>query len=213
MCPRRQLKPRKSPRQSRSAETVEAILAAAAQVFSKRGYAGGTTNHIARRAGVSIGSLYQYFPNKDAILVALVQRHVEETVGALQALVHEALADGWQLDRLMDRVVRETLRGHVEAPQLLHVLMYEAPRTPEAVALLHDSEEVMARAVQELLQRVRGEPPRHAGHAAYIIVHVVESLVHEFVVHPPEKMDQEAFVAELLALLMAYLEQPCGSTG
>ena len=206
----RRLKPRKSPRQRRSAETVEAILGAAAQVFSARGYAGATTNHIAKRAGVSIGSLYQYFPNKDAILVALVQRHVEETAGTLQSTVQAALQSGWDLDQLLDQVVRASLRQHTAAPRLLHVLLYEAPRPPEAVALLHETEEAMARAVQELLVRFRGEQPRHAGHAAYIIVHVVESLVHEFVVHPPESLDEEAFVAELLSLLKAYLEQPCG---
>jgi len=207
----RKLKPRKSPRQRRSAETVEAILAAAAQVFARRGYAGGTTNHIARRAGVSIGSLYQYFPNKDAILVALVERHVQQTADTLHGLVQQALAGQWDLDRLMKRLVRATLRQHTESPRLLHVLLYEAPRPPAAVALLHETEEAMAAAVQELLVRYRGEAPRHAGHAAYIIVHLVESLVHEFVVHPPEAMDEDAFVAELLSLLRAYLEQPCGA--
>ena len=115
----RRLKPRKSPRQRRSAETVEAILGAAAQVFSARGYAGATTNHIAKRAGVSIGSLYQYFPNKDAILVALVQRHVEETAGTLQSTVQAALQSGWDLDQLLDQVVRASLRQHTAAPQRL----------------------------------------------------------------------------------------------
>ena len=64
------LQARKFPQQSRSQETVEAIVGAATQVFERHGYAAGTTNRIAERAGVSIGPLYQYFPNKDAILVA-----------------------------------------------------------------------------------------------------------------------------------------------
>jgi AcrR family transcriptional regulator len=63
--------PRRKPVQDRSLATVEAILEAAAQVFERYGYAAGTTNRIAGRAGVAIGSLYQYFRNKDAILVAL----------------------------------------------------------------------------------------------------------------------------------------------
>ena len=111
----------------------------------------------------------------------------------------------------MDRLVRATMARHAASPRLLHVLLYEAPRPPEAVARLHQTEEAMALAVQELLIRFRGAAPRHAGHAAYIIVHVVESLVHEFVVHPPGSMDEEAFVVEVLALLRAYLDQPCGS--
>lgn len=68
---------RRKPVQARSKETVERILDAAAQVFSERGYA-ATTNHIAEAAGLSIGSLYQYFPDKDALLVTLQRRHLDE---------------------------------------------------------------------------------------------------------------------------------------
>lgn len=68
---------RRRPVQARSRQTVERILDAAAHVFGERGYA-GTTNHVAERAGISIGSLYQYFPDKDALLVALHDRHLDE---------------------------------------------------------------------------------------------------------------------------------------
>jgi AcrR family transcriptional regulator len=68
---------RRRPVQARSKLTVERILDAAAHVFGERGYA-GTTNEVADRAGVSIGSLYQYFPDKDALLVALHDRHIDE---------------------------------------------------------------------------------------------------------------------------------------
>jgi AcrR family transcriptional regulator len=63
--------PRKTPRQERSLRTVERILDAAAHIFHEQGYAGATTNDIADEANLSIGSIYQYFPNKDAVLVAL----------------------------------------------------------------------------------------------------------------------------------------------
>ena len=66
----KRLQPRRKPRQARSQATVEVILAAAARVFARSGYAATTTNHVAAKAGVSIGSLYEYFPSKDAILVA-----------------------------------------------------------------------------------------------------------------------------------------------
>lgn len=69
-------RPRKTPRQARSQQTVEWILAGATRVFRAEGW-GATTNRIAEAAGVSIGTLYEYFPNKEALLVALAERHVQ----------------------------------------------------------------------------------------------------------------------------------------
>src|SRR5262245_57051675 len=76
--------PRRSPVPRRSRNTVAAILDAAARIFAKHGYARGTTNRIAERAGVSIGSLYEYFPSKDAILIALTEAHIAEAQGMLR---------------------------------------------------------------------------------------------------------------------------------
>lgn len=73
---------RRNPVQARSKRTVERILDAAAHVFGERGYA-ATTNQIAERAGLSIGSLYQYFPDKDAILAALYERHLDRVARLL----------------------------------------------------------------------------------------------------------------------------------
>ena len=64
-------------------------MQAAAQVFARHGYAAGTTNRIADRAGVSIGTLYQYFPNKDAILIALIERHIQEGEELLRPLLSD----------------------------------------------------------------------------------------------------------------------------
>ncbi|APR35016.1 TetR/AcrR family transcriptional regulator [Paraburkholderia sp. SOS3] len=70
-------RPRKKPSQARAEETVESIIEAAAQVLETSGLGGFNTNAIARRAGVSIGSLYQYFPGKDALTVALIRRETK----------------------------------------------------------------------------------------------------------------------------------------
>ena len=72
------LLPRKAPKQGRSEATVEVILEAAAHILIERGYMALTTNAAALRAGVSIGSLYQYFPGKEALLAALLMRHANE---------------------------------------------------------------------------------------------------------------------------------------
>ncbi len=86
---RHRLQPRKSPIQSRAAETVAAIVEAAAQVLETRGLEGFNTNAVAERAGVSIGSLYQYFPGKDALTVALMQRETQRFIDDMNAAIAE----------------------------------------------------------------------------------------------------------------------------
>ncbi|KJV37197.1 TetR/AcrR family transcriptional regulator [Luteibacter yeojuensis] len=77
------LKPRKTPRQARSAATVDAIFEAAIQVLLTDGYAGLTTTRVASRAGVSVGTMYQYFPHKEALLYAVLEDYLEDVVVAL----------------------------------------------------------------------------------------------------------------------------------
>lgn len=79
--------PRKTPRQSRAVATVDAILTAATHILVERGLAGFTTNHVARRAGVPIGSIYQYFPNKQAILSSLLRRQLERARATRPAIL------------------------------------------------------------------------------------------------------------------------------
>lgn len=88
---------KKEPTQSRAKATVEAVVVAAAQLLAERGYAALTTNHIADRAGVSIGSIYQYFPGKEAIIARLLEKTVDEILtdfarGLLAMPAHEGIA-------------------------------------------------------------------------------------------------------------------------
>ena len=78
------LEPRKSPVQARSAASVDAILEATIQVLLKVGKDRLTTTRVSSRAGVSVGTLYQYFPNKSALLQAVLRRHLEEVTGGIE---------------------------------------------------------------------------------------------------------------------------------
>ena len=89
-----QLKPRKEPRQARSKAMVDTILDAMARVLVERGYAKTNTNLVAEVAGISVGSLYQYFPNKDALIVALRERHVTHMLALFEAVVAQMDAGG-----------------------------------------------------------------------------------------------------------------------
>src|SRR5690242_13183136 len=83
---------RRRPVQARSMATVDALLSAVAQILVAGGYEGATTNHIARRAGVSVGSLYQYFPDKKALMNELLARHLERRRAAIAAVLTEPSA-------------------------------------------------------------------------------------------------------------------------
>jgi len=83
------LKPRKSPVQARSAATVEALHIAAIQVLIQESLSRCTTTRIAERAGTSVGSLYQYYPNRDALLAAVLEKHLEGIAGAVERACRE----------------------------------------------------------------------------------------------------------------------------
>jgi AcrR family transcriptional regulator len=203
---KRAMKPRKLPRQQRSRVTVEAILEAAAQVFVARGYAGGTTNHVAERAGVSIGSLYQYFPNKDALLVALMERHVEESGAELRRLALEASTQRWPLEETLRRFVAATIAFHTEAPDLHRVLFEEAPHPPELFERLRRVEAAMTALAARIFSDTLGLTDTRAQHTAWVVVHTVEALVHQWVIHPPTpRISEEKIVEEVVAMLGLYL--------
>ena len=206
----RPLQPRKRPRQRRAVETRDRIVDAAARIFATHGYAAGTTNRIAAEAGLSIGSLYQYFPNKDAILVALVERHVDDGLRRFR----RALARGWPqtLEARLALVVGTLVDGHRDHPRLHQVLFEEAPHPRWVLDRLH---EVERQAVDLMVEALAATPEvRHADVrvAARITVATAESLVHRLVATPEPAADPGAVGDEIVRLLLAYLTGPPSRT-
>ncbi|WP_445152437.1 TetR/AcrR family transcriptional regulator [Baekduia sp. Peel2402] len=195
--------PRKAPRQARSRLTVEALLDAAAQVFERHGYAAGTTNRIAERAGVSIGSLYQYYPNKDAILVALVEQHLDEGTAAAGSVLAALVADVPPADVGMRRLVEAMVALHRDRPALHRVLFEEAPRPPALRRRLEELEETVTAAVAAYL-RASDATDRDPELAARMVVRVVETVTHELVLRP-RGVPVDAHVDEAVVLLTRYL--------
>lgn len=142
---------RKSPVQDRSQRTVQTILDAAAHVLAERGYSATTTNHVAAAAGVSIGSLYQYFPNKDSLIVALEERHLGH--------VHSVLAAAASRWRQGQPTPAEWARDLVDVlisanDSALHVVVYDtAPPLPQLRELTESVTGPLATAVAAQLRR------------------------------------------------------------
>jgi AcrR family transcriptional regulator len=204
-----QLRPRKRPVQARSQRTVDAVLKAAAQVFTRRGYAGATTNHIAERAGVSVGSLYEYFPSKDALLVALMEAHLAEGEQVLQRAAAEIAATGARdLAGTVRHVARAMVTLHARDRELHRVLFEEAPLPRRLRQMLTDIE---TRATERVGALLAGHPEVSVPNpqlAAAIVVHTVEALTHRLVLHGNGDLDLDAYVEEIVRLVVRYLAPP-----
>ncbi|MFD3421357.1 TetR/AcrR family transcriptional regulator [Streptomyces decoyicus] len=203
MMPGKQsLHPRKQPKQVRGELTRERILVAAAQVFAEYGYAAGTTNRIAERAHVSIGSLYQYYPNKDAILVELLDRHLDAGEDALRRQQGCGLPD--TVEGAMRVLVRVAIENHLDDPQLLRVMVEEAPKSPELLRKVREHEESQVAYLCELLGRYPEVRVGDVRMAAQITVSTVGLVVHK-VIATREAVDLQRFEDELVAMLTRYL--------
>jgi AcrR family transcriptional regulator len=205
MPPQRRLKPRTQAKQVRSRETVEAIVEAAAQVFERYGYAAGTTNRIAERAGVSIGSLYQYFPGKDAILVELIRRHAREGAALLTPLLTELTETEAPLEQGLTRLVQAMVDLHRFAPRLHRVLFEEAPHPEDLLQELRTMEDSGVAALERwfsLLDEVRVGDLRIA---ALLTATIGESLAHRLIIHPDADIAPDRYARETVRMLSGYL--------
>jgi AcrR family transcriptional regulator len=205
------LRPRKQPVQRRSEETRDRILAAAARVFAARGYAGGTTNHIAAEAGLSVGSLYQYYPNKDALLAELMRAHVAEGTALIARRLAERSAAGAPADLATDLrpFVDAAIDNHRADPALHRVLFEEAPRPADVLADLHALEAGAVTAAAELLSAHPQVTAPDPDLAAWFVVATIESLTHRYVGSSARgRLDLDAFGDELVRMLVAYLSSP-----
>jgi AcrR family transcriptional regulator len=196
---------RRRPTQERASATVEVILQAAAELFCNLGYDHASTNRIAERAGVSIGSLYQYFANKEAILAALLDEHqraVHEVVDEALAILDDPevpLREGLEL--LLTRLVD----FHVADPELTRVLSAEVPHLAHGEPGSSEVDHYTARTV-EMLRRRPDVAVEHPEVSAMLLVTTVEALTRWLAHGAPVGMDPAEPIREAVAMLAGYLQ-------
>jgi len=121
------IKPRfKKPKQLRSKMTVDAIIEASAIIISKEGLSGFNTNKIAKIAGVSIASLYQYFPNKESIFMALVEEYFNEKFRILKESISEGLINHTSIEEIINKTIDALFIYETKYPKLNQILSEEA---------------------------------------------------------------------------------------
>ncbi len=185
------LAPRKVPRQERSRLTVDRILVAAAQVFHEAGYTSATTNDIALEAGISVGSLYQYFPNKDAILVALTRRHIDSATAGLINLVSALSPEGGIRETL--RTVVDFLVEQHDLDELHLLVMHQAPRTHEISLAL---DEAKTRLVEMTAHFLASQIPdgRQRLLVARMVVATIDAGVHDVILRETRGAARQAAI-------------------
>jgi AcrR family transcriptional regulator len=200
--------PRKHASQERSRATVDALIEATARILILDGFDGASTNRIAQRAGVSVGSLYQYFPGKDALVAAVIDRHREElsqvTRGAL------AKASTQPIKQAVRTLVAAAIEAHRIDPRLHRVLAEQIPRTGrlEKVETFNRENYALFRAYLE----------RHTDElravdldlASFMCVTSIEALTHSAVLHNSAMLSNDAavkvFIEEATRLIVGYLQ-------
>ena len=206
--PRRPLtNPRKHASQERSRATVDALIEATARILVREGFDRASTNRIAKEAGVSVGSLYQYYPSKEALVVAVIDRHNRD----LMRVVHDALAgvEEQPLEVGTRRLVAAAIQAHRVDPKLHRVLAEQIPRTGQL-----EHVEAFSRETYDLFRTYL------EGHsdairavdldlASYVCVTSIEALTHTAVLHRSEFLSDEAaetLVDEATRLVLRYLQ-------
>ncbi len=195
--------PRKTPAQDRSRATVDVILDAAARILVKDGYEAFTTNRVAEKAGVSVGSLYQYFPNKEALLGELMRRHVEELERGMLAITAEAAKR--PIAETVRALIEDNVRAHLVDPELHQVLSEEVPRLGPLDWRTAYGRRAIER-VRAALETRRNElAVSDLDLAVYLVSGAVETAVHDAVATRPNDLRSGALAEELTRMIVGYL--------
>ncbi|MGB8604981.1 TetR/AcrR family transcriptional regulator [Bradyrhizobium sp.] len=195
--------PRKSPNQARARATVTAILDATARILAEDGFEAVNTNRVAEVAGVSVGSLYQYFPNKGALVGAVAVRHTEATAAVIAAGVHAA-ADG-DLPGLVKALIRSTIQAHAANPKLRRAIIEELPRIGRPARIAELKRGIHQSVVALLTARRSRIKVKDIPMAAFVIINTVEHLTHAAELASYSARDLAQLERELNDFILAYL--------
>lgn len=197
------INPRKLPTQERSKQLVDSLLSATANVLVQRGYEGLTTNRVADEAGVSVGSLYQYFPNKESLVEALIRRWSD---GLMETIAdHYLEVRNESIETAVDTMVRAALDSTRVDAKLHRILTQQIPNV-NALPALELFNRRMSERVASWLELHREELEVEDLHlAAEIVVMTLAGLSDYALLQRPELLDSPSFVQHLSRLVLGYL--------
>ncbi len=182
---------------------VDTILDAMSRVLVERGYAKTNTNLVAESAGISVGSLYQYFPNKDALIFALRERHVSRMLALFEDVVAHIDAAG-SLHEDFDKLVGALVAAHLLEPELNRILEEEFPAYNLPV-----SSEIRQRffdAIRRVLEKHRSSiTPPDLDVATFVLQRMLKALINAVVLTGPGGLSPGSVRPEILPAVIGYL--------
>lgn len=198
--------PRKQPSQERSRATVDALIEATARILVRESFDRASTNRVAEEAGVSIGSLYQYFPSKEALVAAVIDRHKQELMQVARGTLAEVAA--LPVEEAVRTLVALAVETHRVDPKLHRVLAEQIPRTGRLKNVEAFNREYYAM-FRTYLEGHRDEiRALDLELAAFVCVTSIEALTHTAVLHHSEMLSDNAMGAlidEATRLIVRYL--------
>jgi len=198
--------PRKNATQARSRATVDALIEATARILVHDGFEKASTNRIAEVAGVSVGSLYQYFPSKEALVAAVIDRHNEEIMGIVRTTLIEVAE--LPVEKAVRKLVTVAIEAHRIDPKLHRVLAEQIPRTGQLADVEAFNREVHT-LVRTYLESRRKEMRKiDLDIATFICVSTIESVAHNTVLNQAEMLTEKTvkvLVDETTRIVVGYL--------
>lgn len=191
---------RKQPQQARSQATTDALLDAAAHILGQRGWHGLTTNVVAEAAGVSIGSLYQYFPNKLALVEAVRQRHFDQVLAILITAADQSLPRTRRIEALVEGMIGV----HGRYPSAHRVLLEEVPRGDDARPRHNRFAMILQQRYEAIVVANAGPlPGEHRRVVARVLSSAVAGVVHDAAGRGT--LHSDSLKRELMGLVNSYL--------
>jgi len=200
-------KPRKRASQERSRATVAALVEATARILVSEGFDKASTNRIAEVAGVSVGSLYQYFPSKEALVIAVAERHHQDIMQVVRGTLGRIA--GLPVEDAVRSIVAVAVDAHRIDPKLHCVLSEQIPRTDRLENVdpvnreAHDLFRAYLESRRDQLQVTNVEL------AAFVCATSIEAVAHHAVLHqskmPPEEVD--LLINEASRMIVGYLKR------
>ena len=196
---------RKNPTQARAQQTVGTILDAAAQILQTEGEAHFNTNRVAERAGFSIGTLYQYFPNKNSIIEAIAER---ERI-AIEATIQKALLDGWPhtIEEFLRIIIRQMINAFGRRQKLRRFIIIQMIRLDLFMPVLQEADRI-SETVSALLEKNRGDDYLPLSKIRlFILTRSTMGVIRAAIIENSQLLVTQEFEDELVRLALNYITQ------